>query len=151
MKSQEKLCNSHIIVYFLDAQTSCCRTAHFGGESHPPTDEGKLGPSFLFWCPFFQSPVLASIPYPTPLLIQWLKQRTQLKKKKLITSGANIISDTMGRMPGSPVLIVKGTVDPIKSYREQLEQDAAQHSEIEFLLLSKNINIASCSIFRLAL
>lgn len=49
---QEKVCNSHMIVYYQDAQTSCFRTAHlWRGKS--PIDESKLGKisisvSFLF-------------------------------------------------------------------------------------------------------
>lgn len=66
---------------------------------------------------------------------------------KLTVSGADTVSDPMARMPGSQISIAKGTVDHIKSYREQLDQDGAQQSETECLLLSKIVNIASFSIY----
>ena len=54
-------------------------------------------------------------------------------------------------MPGSQIAIAKGTVDHIKkNYREQLDQDRAQKSETESLILSKIVNIASLGIYWLA-
>lgn len=65
---------------------------------------------------------------------------------KLTMRGANAIRDTVGR-----ILVVEGTVDCIKHYVEQVDQDGAQQLETECFLLSEIINIVSFGIYWTAL
>lgn len=64
MKLQEKVCNSHTIVYSLDAQISCFRTVLWRGKS--PTDKRKLG-SLSISVPFLL-PVFCPLSHPQHLL-----------------------------------------------------------------------------------
>lgn len=47
-------------------------------------------------------------------------------------NGADTVSDTVGRTPGSQISVARGTVHRIKSYREQVDQHGAQQSDAVF-------------------